>query len=281
MSNTINQQGLESSISALSEKELLQAMEANLFTQMTHFAKRLPQIELLHKPGITLVNSGLPDDSFNYVLSAKFQEKDAEETIRTATEYFRQRQVPFSWWFNPLDQPARLGEILLDYGYRCVDNNAGMYFDLDKWDERELSPPSRLKVVRIGAQNANDKAWHDFVLVSANNEAASHQYISWIKSVLTNEDPLEYYVGYDVHGQPVVSALLCCFAGVVGLYWLATAPHEQRKGYATLMQYYMFKRAKDLGYHIMVLEASDQGYPLYQRLGYKECGLFREYKINL
>lgn len=46
------------------------------------------------------------------------------------------------------------------------------------------------------------------------------------------------------------------------------------------MQEYRLKRAKDLGYHIAVLQASSDGYPLYQKLGYKECGYFREYKLR-
>lgn len=44
------------------------------------------------------------------------------------------------------------------------------------------------------------------------------------------------------------------------------------------MQQFRLNRAKDLGYHIAVLQASQEGYPLYQKLGYKECAVFREFK---
>ena len=76
----------------------------------------------------------------------------------------------------------------------------------------------------------------------------------------------------------MVRGLSCYFAQVAGLYWLSTAPSERRKGYGRAMQEYRLKRAKDLGYHVAVLQASSEGYPLYQQLGYKECGHFREYK---
>ena len=46
------------------------------------------------------------------------------------------------------------------------------------------------------------------------------------------------------------------------------------------MQQYRLKRAKELGYHIAVLQASDAGYALYRRLGYQACGYCREFKLN-
>ena len=55
--------------------------------------------------------------------------------------------------------------------------------------------------------------------------------------------------------------------------------HELRQvDYDTIMQEYRLQRAKELGYHVAVLQASNEGYPLYWELGYKECGHFREYK---
>jgi predicted acetyltransferase len=66
---------------------------------------------------------------------------------------------------------------------------------------------------------------------------------------------------------------------VVGLHGLSTAPDERGKGYAKAMQRFRLKLAKDRGYSIAVLQASDQGYPLYKKLGYKECGVFSEFKL--
>lgn len=119
----------------------------------------------------------------------------------------------------------------------------------------------------------------DFALVLAKDEPSFKTYFSWIASVLTDDDPIEYYVGY-VDGKPVVRGLSCYFAQVAGLHWLSTLPSERRRGYGRAMQEYRLKRAKDLGYHIAVLQASSEGYPLYRKLGYKECGLFREYKLR-
>lgn len=86
------------------------------------------QVELIRVPGFTLVNSGLPDDTFNYAIDADFSSADANKKISEVTDYFAQKNIPFSWWISPHDQPENLSEHLEDHGYKnaiCrVDNSA-------------------------------------------------------------------------------------------------------------------------------------------------------------
>ncbi len=258
-----------------SHEKLVKAMEANLNVHMTHFAQYLNQIELIRVPGFTLVNSMLPDDTFNYAIDADFSSANANKKISEVTDYFTQNNSPFSWWVSPHDKPEDLSTQLENQGYNNTENNCAMYFDLDAWNERSSSL-SELNIIRA----TDEKKLHDFALVLANNDAAFKTYFSSVAAVLTEDDPIEYYVGY-VNGKPVVRGLSCYFAQVAGLHWLSTAPSERRKGYGRAMQEYRLKRAKELGYHVAVLQASNDGYPLYQKLGYQECGYFREYKIAI
>ncbi|HEX4045035.1 MAG TPA: bifunctional GrpB family protein/GNAT family N-acetyltransferase [Gammaproteobacteria bacterium] len=257
-----------------SQEKLVKAMVANLNVHMTHFAQYLNQIELIRIPGFTLVNSSLPDDTFNYALDADFSSADANKKITEVTTYFTQKNIPFCWWVSPFDKPDDLSEHLESNGYQNTENNTAMYFDLDRWHDTISSIP-QLEIIRA----RDEKTLHDFALVLANDETAFKQYFSWIASILTDDDPIEYYVGY-VNGKPVVRGLSCYFAQVAGLHWLSTAPDERRKGYGAAMQQYRLKRAKELGYHIAVLQASNEGYLLYKKLGYKECGVFREFKAT-
>jgi len=250
-------------------------MVTNLNVHMTHFAQYLNQVELIRIPGFTIVNSSLPDDTFNFVLDADFSSAEANKKILEVTNYFTQKNIPFSWWISPFDKPDDLPEQLERNGYQNTENNTAMYFDLDAWNGHAPSSIPQLEIVRA----SNEKTLHDFARVLANDEVAFKKYFSWIASILTDDDPIEYYVGY-VNGNPVVRGLSCYFAQVAGLHWLSTAPDERRKGYGAAMQQYRLKRAKELGYHIAVLQASSEGYPLYQRLGYKECGMFREFKLK-
>ena len=254
-------------------EKIINAMEANLNVHMTHFAQYLNQMTLIRKPGFTIANSGLPDDTFNFVLDADFTEQDANKNILEVTNYFSGTKTPFSWWIGPHDHTINLAEKLTKLKYQNTENNTAMYFDLDTWDG-DILPPPELQIV----QAKDEKTLLDFAMVLVNDETSFKQYFSWVAAVLTDDDPIEYYVGY-VDGKPVVRGLSCYYAQVAGLHWLSTTPTARKKGYGKAMQEFRLKRAKELGYHVAVLQASSEGYSLYKKLGYKECGEFREFKL--
>lgn len=258
----------------VSEK-LMRAIEANLNVHMTYFAQYLDPIELIRIPGYTLVNSGLADDTFNYVLDADFSTAEAEKKITEITDYFITKNLPFSWWLGPSDKPKDLATQLEKQGYQHTENNTAMYLDLDTWDNKMVSIPE-LDIIRA----TDEKTLRDFGLVLASDRAAFEQYFSWIAGIVSVDDPIEYYVGY-VDGKPVTRGLSCYYAGVVGLHWLSTSPDQRRKGYGIAMQQFRLRRAKELGYHVAVLQASPEGYLLYRNLGYQVCGVFQEFKLRL
>ena len=255
------------------EEKIISAMEANQNVHMTHFAQYINEIELVRIPAYTLIDSALDDDTFNCVIRADFTGIAAAGHIATVTDYFLQNKHPFSWWVSPNDQPADLANYLQEAGYQNTDNNIAMYCDLDAWDGVQ-DVDSRLRIVRA----LDKKTLRDFALVLANNPVAFERYFAMVSEVLTEDDPIEFYVGY-VDDKPVVRGLSCYYAGVAGLYWLSTIPEQRRQGYGNAMQQFRLKRARDMGYHIAVLQASREGFPLYQRLGYKVCGQFREFKV--
>ena len=253
-----------------SDRQIVEATESNLNVHMTHFAQYLDQVEFIRKPGFTLVNSSLSDDTFNYILDGDFSKDEANTKITEVVSYFKQNKIPYSWWVGPTEN---ISDFLTNYSFKNAENNIAMYLDLDAWkDDSKLMPELEIR------QAKDEKTLRDFALVLANDKTAFEKYFSWVATVLTDEDPIEYYVGY-VDNKPVVRGLSCYFGQVVGLYWLSTAPDERKKGYGTAMQQFRLRRAKVLGYHIAVLQASNEGYALYKKLGYKECGVFREFKF--
>lgn len=256
-----------------SEEKLIKAMVANFNIHKTYFAQYLKSVELVRIPGYTIVNSSLRNEIFNYVLDCDFTASQTSHKIAEITNYFKNKNLPFSWWISPYDHPESLAALLQENDYQNTENNVAMYLDLDSWSSSLTTAPE-LKIIRA----RDKKTLQDFALVWANDAQTFKTYFSWIAEILTDDDPIEYYVGY-VDEKPVVRGLTCYYAGVAGLHWLTTVADEQKKGYGTAMQQYRLKRAKELGYHVAVLQASPRGLSLYKRLGYKECGVFQKFKI--
>lgn len=253
------------------QEKIIRAMQANFNVRVTHFPQYQKQVEMIRKPGYTLVNSGLLEESFNYILDADLNTENANQYIKEITAYFAEKQLPFVWWISPDDQPSNLAKLLQESGYQHLADYAFMYFDLDAWSG-EVVQPDELEIVRV----FDAKTFHDFAQVCSNDQKAFDKYYADIASIITEEDPIEFYVGY-VDGKPVVRGIVCFYAGMAGLHRLATNEDMRRKGYASAMNQFRLKRAKDLGYHVATLQSSDQAYSINLRLGYQECGVFREY----
>lgn len=171
------------------QEKIMKTMEANFNVCMTHFAQYLEQVEFIRKPGFTLVNAGLLDDTFNYVLDADFSEENAHQKISEVSAYFTKKHTPFSWWLSPDDQPKDLMHYLEEDGYQLSENLSALYFDLDAWDSSPMT--TKLKII----QARDQKTLQDFAEVTPNDPSAFKTYYSWISELLTDNDPIEYYVG--------------------------------------------------------------------------------------
>jgi GrpB-like predicted nucleotidyltransferase (UPF0157 family)/GNAT superfamily N-acetyltransferase len=257
--------------STWSREKIIKAMEANLNVHMTHFAQYINQINLIRVPGYTVVNSGLMDDTFNYVLEVDFSKDDASKKIQEVMQCFSADKLPFSWWISPYDQPDDLAARLEHAGLINAENNVGMYIDLDNWQPSVNK--NNLKIIKV----ADKQGLNDFANILVNNQTAFDQYYEWVAEIYTLDDPIEFYVGY-INDQPVTRGQLVYFAQVAGIHNISTAIDERSKGYGSAMEQFLLQRAKKQGFHIAVLQASEEGLFLYLKQGFKECCVFKEFK---
>lgn len=83
--------------------------------------------------------------------------------------------------------------------------------------------------------------------------------------------PLRLWVGY-VDGTPVTTAFAYVGFDVVGVYGIATLPEARGRGYGTAMTDVAARAAPELP---AVLQSSDLGRPVYERLGFVADGACR------
>ncbi|MFG0274261.1 MAG: GNAT family N-acetyltransferase [Phycisphaerales bacterium] len=73
-------------------------------------------------------------------------------------------------------------------------------------------------------------------------------------------------------GAMVATSMLILLDGLAGIYGVATLPAERKKGLGAFATAQALLRAKDLGYRVGILQASEMGKPVYARLGFREFG---------
>jgi GNAT superfamily N-acetyltransferase len=88
-----------------------------------------------------------------------------------------------------------------------------------------------------------------------------------ISSLLAREDT-QVLLAYNENSEPVATGLLFKTDDVVGIHQIGVPGEHQGKGYATQMMRFLIQCAEEWQADYAVLQASESGRPVYQKLGF-------------
>jgi ribosomal protein S18 acetylase RimI-like enzyme len=249
---------------------------ANKAVHLGWIQERTPGMLVFADDELMVVDSGLPTDTFNVVCRARLSRGSLSARIASVLRHFRSANRPFAWWVGPADRPEDLGEALVEHGFAAAGTEPAMAAALDALREVDLAPKGlfieRVRTARQVQQFARSLASHahppEPTLLSFYQRATP--------SLLAPDSPFWLYVGF-LEGEPVATAQLVVGGGIVGLYNVATAASHRRKGVGTAMTARPLLDARESGFQTAVLQASEEGFPIYSRLGFEVTGSFTEY----
>jgi len=262
----------------LSDRGLIEALEAD------QLANRIldPEIavEAHLDPDVAWCLAPLADTFRNVVLSARFAEADADRRIGELVDAYRRAGTGFVWWVAPSDTPADLGARLPAAGLMLEGNAPAMAANLADVPLDE-PPPAGLEIVPV----SDEATLEEFLAVIAEDwlEWTGGEYTpvqlrtleAWRTQIpvrFSREPVPQRWIGR-VDGAVVATSRVCLGAGVAGLYAISTLAAHRGRGYGRALTIAALRAAASLGYRIGVLQASDLGYGVYRRLGFRE--LFR------
>ncbi len=108
----------------------------------------------------------------------------------------------------------------------------------------------------------NEHQYEDFMRTSETGRR-------WVPSLAAATDPeVALLVGY-AGAIPVATARLSCLGDVGNIHGVVTEPTYRRRGFGTEMTWAAVAEALKRGCTAIVLSASDMGYPVYRRMGFR------------
>jgi GNAT superfamily N-acetyltransferase len=258
-----------SKLEELSEPELVQAVENNMFEFFMTF-RRWPRMEVHDDPDMLWSITNIPFPLFNSVFRTKLEPQNADAAIETALSRYKGRNVPMMWWTGPTTSPENLRTILEAHGLVKEEGDSpGMAVDLHALNESLNGPPG-LEVERVNDEESLRK-WSETMTAAAPMPefVAKPMFDLFITLGFGKTSLVHNYCGR-LNGEVVATSSLFLGSGVAGIYNVATLPRVRRQGIGNAMTLEPLREARALGYRTGVLISSQLGVGVYRKIGFKE-----------
>lgn len=223
--------------------------------------------------GSTLKTGFFKDDSItwmktgngswpNMIYNTSVLEENIDAFIAQHMAAIKSKKAPPFWLIEdePLDKvlTKKLGKI----GMRPIMHWTGMGITVDAPLENKLSKNTTIKTVK----NASDlNSWTSILNVALMN---SNKIQENIFESLYEQDNLELYLVLE-NDIPVATGLAYFSNNVCGIYMIATLEEARKKGFGSAVTKHCINAAHQKGITNIVLQASQKGVSIYQKMGFK------------
>ena len=250
----------------LSDDSLVMAICANLCEFFHHLGRSSPET-LFESGSFIRWDSPIQHPWFNGVLSSHMPEETDTGFIDETLQYFRSKnKQSCTWWVAPHLKPQNWQAMLSAFNFHFSSDTPGMAADLQVLNE--ITQTVDGLEVHVVADEEALRTWARVFTAGYGlpMEWETLVYEQWAKLGLGF--PLRNYLGY-LNGKPVATSCLFMGGGAAGIYSVSTLPEARSKGIGAAMTLRPLHNARELGFHIGVLQSSDMGYTIYKKLGFK------------
>ncbi len=262
----------------LESPRLIPALEANLEEEMMCFGRGLAGGEIYNDGEIEGFVTGR-------VLRTHLRSQEpayVEQRIKRLLDYFRGEKVNEIGWSLGQDcQPANMRFHLEAQGFhKLSEENVGMALDIASLQVEEIKIEGLEIQELTDLEDLNILRQIEIEGFGSSEELAQWYYEMYAGVGFGAGTMWRHFVGR-LHGRAVASTSLLFYAGVAGVYGVATIPAARRRGIARALVLHVIEIARRTGYQIAILSPTEMSEGIYRRLGFRDYTCIQHYTQGL
>lgn len=263
----------------LESPRLIPALEANLEEEMMCFGRGLAGGEIYNDGEIEGFLTGR--GHLNGVLRTHLRNQDpayVEDKIQTVQRYFREKGINEIGWSLGQDcQPANMRLYLEVQGFRKLpEENVGMALDIANIRAEEVKVEGVEIRELVGLEDLKVLRQIEIEGFGSSEELAQWYYEMYAGVGFGRGTMWRHFVGWS-RGRAVAWTSLLFYAGVAGIYGVATIPAARRRGIARALVLHAIEIARQVGYQIAILSPTEMSEGIYRRLGFRDYTCIQHY----
>ena len=223
----------------------------------------------VHDDDVVLLSSGLPVPLFNPAFVTR-PPIDPGALVTRVVDHYTALGAPFVLYFRD-EVASGLGDVCAAAG--LVEHWRPPLMVLDPIPATIAGLPPDLDVNRVTTDTLAD-----YSTVLAAGFGMPRDLADVVASPpLLGIDPLTMLIG-TVRGEPSGAAAVFVSAGVAGIYNIATVPQGRGRGIGAAMTWAAVRAGRDAGTTRAILQSSEQGAPVYARMGFAAPTRYRQFQ---
>jgi GNAT superfamily N-acetyltransferase len=230
-----------------------------------------PSVELSIGRYLTWLITDLPDHFMNLVVCNQLPPEGVDDLIENALGHFRSMNIrKLSWLTRAGMSSTKVNRILLAHGLTFRDSFATeMAVDLSLLSDDPPTHPG-LRIVPVDDEGTLRQWIHVASMGFRIDEKFEKVWYDFFVEAIFNPKFRTYLALLD--GKPVGTSQLFLSQSVAGIYNVTCLPEARGQGIGSAVTLAPLLKARELGYRIGILQASQGGYGVYRRLGFQDFG---------
>lgn len=254
--------------------ELIKQIENNRI-DLFKLWQKTGEVKKLSIPEVDGFISNYPSAKLNRIFRISTSAEKLPEKIEIVKKCFEDNSCSFIIHTGPTTCPEGIEKLLEKHNFTLISRETGMALSLKEFNE-SLVLAENMNITRV-TNNEMLKHWCNIFGKSfgATEAEINSHYELELKLSLSEEIPRIHYLCY-INNMPVSCSTLYKGKNEAGIYCIGTLREFRGNGIGKLMTVKPLLDAKDYGYELAVLHASEYGFSIYKKLGFKKhCCLHR------